>query len=433
MNQNTIKKELKILFPFHASPVSNTYQTISIRNILEEFQKKFNVQLFWFVYTPQRMEITEQRENEHILQIQDFKSAVDLLKQIKPDVIFVHASPGQIHYSISLAAKSLEIPTIGDFLDFTVPKNERTKSLVKSYMKQFFDQSIPGEPIGTKKKFMKRGRFFHYKTLFLIRTLFKLNMNIILIIKLLIKTFYFFLSHTHSRNPEYINTLHWVETEKLERELINLGFPKSSLIVVGNPIYDKSFQRISKFKKTSLSEKIRVLLVTNPLVEHGDISKTVRDNAIKKICSVLKPHKNKIDFQIKIHTIERLDEYQSLIVKSDPSVKIHQNGELLDFLENFDVLVFYSSKTTAAIFALLAEKPIIIIPFKDSDIFVERNLAIKSEINNLPNTIFNILKLNIPNKIEKQHFIKEYIYKSDGKASERIVNAISDLLSRRNL
>lgn len=432
MNQNEIKKELKILFPFHASPSLNTFQTISMRNILEEFQKEFNSKLFWFIYTPEGIEIVEQKKNEYILQIQDFRNAVDLLKQIKPDVIFAHASPGQIHYSISLAAKSLGIPTIGDFTDFTGAKNEQTKSLIKNYAKQFFEQNIPGESRDSEKKIMKRGRFFNYKTLFLIRTLLKLDINIFSIIKLLIKTSVFYLSHTHSRSPDYVNTLNWVETEKLEHELINLGFPKSSLFVSGNPVYDKSFLKISNFQKT-LSEKIRVLLVTSPIVEHGYISKIKRDETVKKICNVLKTHKNKIDFQIKIHGIENLKEYQSLILKSDPSIKVHQDGDLLDFLGMSDVLIFYSSKTTAAIFALLAEKPIIIIPFSDSDIFFKKNLAVKAEIDNLSDIIFNILKLNIPNKIDKQNFIKEYLYKFDGKASERIVYAISNLLTKQNL
>ena len=85
-------------------------------------------------------------------------------------------------------------------------------------------------------------------------------------------------SVTNQRHVEFSNTLHWVERESLKHELIDRGFKENSLTVIGNPMYDGILKKVHEIKSNYKKEgKIRVLLATTSLYEHGLWSKKQRD------------------------------------------------------------------------------------------------------------------------------------------------------------
>ena len=133
---------------------------------------------------------------------------------------------------------------------------------------------------------------------------------------------------------------------------------------------------------------------------------------------------------VKIHpSTARLSEYESLIHSIDKSIKIHQKGDIRDFLDDADVYIS-SEISTGEFFAVIARKPIIICNFfnnKNSNLLVENNVA---KLCKHPENLLSIIKETYPNpksEITRQKFIQKYLYKEDGRSSERISNSLIKL------
>ena len=70
-----------------------------------------------------------------------------------------------------------------------------------------------------------------------------------------------------------------------------------------------------------------------------------------------------------------------------------------------------------------------ITPTKKDDIFLAKDLALKcTDPSQIFNSILTVLKLNPATNEKREKFIRDYLYKSDGKASERIFNKMITLL-----
>ena len=95
---------------------------------------------------------------------------------------------------------------------------------------------------------MRRGRFWIQKYLFLLRTQLAVKMSILKIIE----DFFITLSAhfiLKKNNPKFAVDYHFVEGNLLFNNLIKMGYKKSSLILTGNPVYDKVFQKFSSEKE----------------------------------------------------------------------------------------------------------------------------------------------------------------------------------------
>ena len=266
------------------------------------------------------------------------------------------------------------------------------------------------------------------------RTQRNVQLNILKIIKNLFTLLRIYLSSTHGAiDSRFINSLHWLEGEILIEPLIKAGFPRSTLIVTGNPIYDEIFKNL-QITPSLKSDKIRVLLLTTSLYEHGFWTRKQRDDIIKETLTILSKHKNEISLVVKIHpTSEILSEYQSIINEIDPSIPIYQKEDILQFISNSDVIISFSSFSSAVLRAVTAKKPIIICNFSDlgNDFLLDNGIALEcKEPSQLISLIHQILLHPISNeKIEK--FIINYFYKPDGQAAERLSEAII-MLSKDN-
>lgn len=427
-------RTLRILIPLHTMPDVKSITTMYVENLIPAMKKRMNVHVVWFVYSPEHLFIKKNENTDTtILDIHDFKNAVELIQTVKPDVIFAGSDPGFIDYALASVGKSLQIPVISWFTNnITIDKSHI--SLIKSHFTRFFETSIPTDTSKSKKQFMKRGRFFAYKYLFLLKTQISMKMNILKISEefLMLSRLYLSKSILAGFNSKFANTIHFLENEDLIQQLLDAGYEKSTLVVTGNPIYDSVFQKLSVEKKLlEKTDKIRILLAPSTLYETGHWTREQRDNIVKDIVTKILEHKDEFELTIKIHpSTAILEEYVSLVNSIDPSIPVFQKGDILEFLFNSDIEISFSS-SSAEIFALLSGKPILICDFYNlkEDVLLDKGLAYRCKnISSLIDSIHETISFNQTLNQKRENFIKGLLFKWDGQAGERICDEIVKLL-----
>ena len=426
---------IKILIPSHVTPDTKSVISLFFENVLPVLKQHVKVQLIWFVYQPDQInDLTKISDDFKILDIHDYDNALELLQKEKPDIIFASATRSFIDYALSTAAKSMKIPTFSMFWsDWYYTSITNKTQRIKLNMGRFFQSSIPTDTNHNQRQKMRRGRFFMTKYFFLARTQKATKMNLFQIIS----NFFMLLKHIIFDIPtdsRFANTLHFLEDAKLQKSLIESGFKKSTLLLTGNPMFDESLKKslIQKnlFKK---NKRKRILLAPSTLYEHGFWKKEQRDSIIKKIVKQIHQNNDKLSLTVKIHpSTSILLEYRSIIDSIDSSIPIFQKGNIQEFFNNSDLVITFES-STAEVYAIIARKPIVICNFFNSeqDIMVKRGLAV--ECTDPSNLLESIQKAsNILEYDKKRYdFIKEFLYKPDGCASERICDEILKLLNKK--
>lgn len=365
-----------------------------------------------------------------ILDIHDYKNAVEVIQKEKPDLIYGGGSWNFIDYALSSAAKFFNIPVFCMvYSEIAIQKNK--KDIFKSNISRFFQKSVPTDTEIDTKKFMKRGRFYIYKYLFLLRTKFAIKSERI---HTIFKIWKFIFSDMNS-NVFANDTLHFLENENLLNQKINLGFNKSNLFVTGNPIYDMSFHKITNQKNIDTKNNIvRVLFVPSTLYEHGFWTRDQRDFAVKETVRQIINYE-KMTLTVKIHPSSSiLSDYESLVHSIDTSILVYQKGFIQDLLNNFDVILTFQSSTTE-VYAMLADKPIVICNYFDlqGDAFLERGLAVDcKEPSSLLASINLALINNLATVQKREDFIRESMFKWDGRSAERICNKLIELYEKKS-
>ena len=428
-------QSIRILIPTHVTPETKSLTTLFFENLLPVLKQHANVHMIWLVYQPDRIDQSQKiSDNMTIVDIHDYDNAIELLQKQKPDIIFASATRSFVDYALSTASKSMGIPTSSMFWSdwYYTPTSSKTQHAALS-MSRFFQSSTPTDTNQSQKQPMRRGRFFMSKYLFLARTQKAAKMNLFQIIS----NFFMLLKHNLfdvATDSRFANTIHFLEDEKLQKSLIEAGFEKSTLIVTGNPIFDNALQK-SLEQKSPLekSNKKRIHLAPSTLYEHGFWNKEQRDFAIKEIVNQIHQRNNEMSLTVKIHpSTSILSEYVSIINSIDSSIPVYQKGDIQEYLENMDLVITFQS-STAEVYAIIARKPIIICNFFQSqrDTLVEKGLAIECTD---PSNLVKLIE-QIPHNSEYDKkcddFIKEFLYKADGRASERICDEILKLLIKK--
>lgn len=427
---------LTILTPIHITPNIRSYRTNSFKNILKYLSKITEVQIVWLVYKPEKIDVKKYSDkNNIVLDIHDFESAIDVIKKIQPNIIWAAPTLNLPDFALSIAGKKLGIPVVGELVT-ELFFNDNDFNVLKTYVVSFFERTVPTDISDGDKKFMKRGRFFMYKLLFLIKTQKKIGWTFFKILK-----YFFILIKAHMtvykdvHNPKFACDIHFVETKKLVGELIRKGYDEEKLFVTGIPMYDEATEQIEKFEKSKInSSKKNILFLTHAMYEHGMWTKEQRNSLIRKVVTELSKQENNYNITIKIHpSSEQLSDYESIIHKINKSIKIIQQGDILEYILNADVIVTYSG-ASSLVYALMCNKPIIICNFYNlrNDIFIDGKVALscKNEIE-VKKTIEKIERGSFIKKEDVEKFIEEYFHKLDGKASERIGNKILKIVQNQ--
>jgi hypothetical protein len=425
--------KLKIMALHQIIPDKKSIVTLFFENLLPVLNKKFDVKLIWLVYTPDKIE--SKSSNNSFLDIHNYKNALSLLKKEKPDLIFATANPTFIDYSVSLAAKYLKIPVVSGFSGRKFDEMSRSR-LITSYFTRFFQSTVPSDFEKNKKQFFRRGRFLIFKYIFLLKTQraikfspFKIFQNSIM----LFKTFSY--PTDFLVDPRFSNTLHWVDGQFYYDLALKSGFSKDSLVKTGDPVYDLAFKKTAyTIPNKRNTKKINVLLITSAMYEHGIWTKNQRDSLIKGIVKEYSKNNTNFSLTIKIHpSSENLSNYKSLLDEINSDVIICQNGDILDFLLDADVVIGFVTHS-ALEYALIFRKPIIICNLYNlkNDTYLEKNLSLECTcLSDLFNLISYSLTNNPATEKKVNNYISEYLYKSDGLASERLCNAIVKLIETK--
>ena len=126
---------------------------------------------------------------------------------------------------------------------------------------------------------------------------------------------------------QLVNNLSWYNL------FINLGFDKEKLALTGSPYWDPIFKKIEKYNLNNNynHEKIKVLIITSPIVEHGYCTYNERDILFKKIFKEL--NDDSIEFALKIHpSSEKRVSYEKLLKKNNLKNLIFQDKKLWDLI-----------------------------------------------------------------------------------------------------
>jgi len=422
---------VKILITHYALPELRSFRTIIMEQVLE-FLKNHNFDVEWFIYMPDKIKSNLKRNEKYkILDFHDYDNAVDLIRDIKPDIIYASAYPITTDMAITLAGKHFKIPVVADVVN-QVAVEDRLEKMIKTNISGFFQSSVSTDDDQNEKQFMRRGRFWINKYRFLFRTQIILKINFIKIIK---DFFIIILSHSKWKdinNVKYAVDYHFVEGNLLFNNLIKNGYNKSSLILTGNPVYDKVFQKLSQITPSTKNSKIRVLLLTHSLYEHGFWTRKQRDDLVKELVTEISKHKDEMSLVVKIHpSSEILSDYEKLIHPIDPSIPIYQEEDLQEFLNNSDVVIVYSA-SSGPIQALILKKPIIMINQNlPGDIMLERKIVTECvDPSKIISSIHQAISSNPATESKINEFVEDYLFKTDGLAYERVGKAIIEIIKK---
>ena len=264
------KHKIKILLPLYTLPSVPLVHSRIFEALLPKLEEKYDVELNCFVYLPDR--ISTKLEGYKILDIHDFSNAVELIRNIRPDLVYGHMAPAlDPQFAVPLAAKFLNVPVLSGVWSNRWIKNRKSKKIF-SYFMRFFENQVPFETNKNKKTFLRRGKFFIYKTLFLYKTLRAMRFSRFESFSKLCEISKQFFVDAHSStgryDPKYVSDLHWLENDSMKNEMSRYGFKKDTLIVTGNPLYDIPIKRIQNFKSQHrINKKIQVLFATSTVVE----------------------------------------------------------------------------------------------------------------------------------------------------------------------
>jgi hypothetical protein len=289
---------------------------------------------------------------------------------------------------------------------------------------------------GSEKKFLRRTRFFIYKYNFLIKTKKSLGFPFIKTLESLIHDFIMVISNT---SPMYnrLSDLNLLPDEGWLKSLLDLKFDEKRLTISGNPFLDKAFREIQE-KKTfdnSIENKgIRILIVTDSLVEHGFWSSKEKEQFLKNLFLELKKLQNST-FSLKIHpSSESKLDYENLLQKLQFNFPIYQHEDLWDLISEHDIVISYGhthAHTELACgikFILLDEGlDLPLMPLVQEGISSGHIVKCKSFKELIP-TIQSILQKKIEFTDEFIKAREKLFFKFDGKSGERAANAILETI-----
>jgi len=429
---------LKILVPYPNSfdTISNT--SLIIRSLLPVLKKKIDVEILWVSYQSEKLPPNTKNESEiRILDLHNYNNALDLLTKEKPDIIYVSPYPEFIHYSFSLAGKFLGIPTINLlYYDLTMSNERPRTKLFFSYLRRFFQNSIPTEKSYKKHKIFRRGRYIFYKLIFFIKTLFAIKIPFFKIVNEVIYLFRYPLLTSGILEPRFALTKHYLQNEIILENFLKRNYDRSCLLVTGNPMFDKFFIKkptnlISKEKEN----KIKILIAPDSFYEFGIWTKSQRSEILKKIINEINKEKDHFSIIVKIHpSAATLDDYTEIVNSIDETIPVFQKGGIEDYLDQIDLVISYSSESTGLIYSLLAKKPIIIFNFfndKIVDIIAKNLISECSSSDSLLTIIKNILLENPISDENLSNYITKFLFKGDGLAGKRICDDIFCLINKK--
>jgi len=422
---------MKIFVPTSTHPSKDSTLNKIVKNILDNLKLIDSTYCIWFLYKPEKFRRSK-NSDEMIIDIHDYENAVQVLQDVKPDCVITNNNKyATIDFAFSLAAKFLNIPLIYcKIVDFTDDENSKKIAQIKDNFKRNLRKFVLKDP-NTKQL---HGSFIMFKNKFLFETKKRVENNTIGNIKAQLGSqIFYFIGNPEKRFSDLadlnlVNNKMWFDVFK------KCGIDEKKMVLTGNPYWDEYFQIFnqSNFSKEPVEHKpIKVLIITNPLVEHGHWSEKQRDDMISNLIKAIS-EKNEFSFSFKIHpTSEDILIYQNYAEKMNVDVKIYQNEPFWDIIRDFDVMISYGFSMIHTEIALAGCRMILfnfdqefrIMPLVDSAInsgFIQKC----DKFDELPLMIKDLAKRKIEFDQNHNQEVEKYFYKFDGNSGRRVAEAI---------
>jgi len=235
------------------------------------------------------------------------------------------------------------------------------------------------------------------------------------------------------------STHYIVPGEAFKKELIRLGAAKENIRVTGAVFLDSILEHTGEKEKEGKQKE--VLFLTSPFVEFNYLGKDYYFDCIMKLLKEFKKL-GEAHFLIKLHPSERyMDEYQSLIkelkCRNVDVIQSQSKGDLYTLINDCDLFISFGS--TATIESMILDKPTINISIIKEENFLEFDPIAEDpdsgvRIKSLETTAEEIRKCLFDMetrerlKDARERFIRSYLYKVDGMAGKRVLDAIKDLI-----
>jgi len=424
-------KKITILIPKIKPPDVSDIVTTQIENILSALKEKFTLTVVWLIFQPTPFKDYSYKDYQ-VIDYRTYENSIDAIDKVQPDLILNEVRLGINGISFGISSHYRKIPCI---TITPTGKSEffSTTFSTKSNLHLIFSDKVIADVSNQKPKKFAMLKYSIHRYIFLLKSLKKSGYGIIDILKFIsfYPRFQLFSKTYPSLHKITTGNLNFCFNEHWLSRLVDAGFKKSNLLLVGDPAFDTLFSEssISEFPK-STPEKTRILFCPTPMHEHGWLSKNEEHNLILKIINEIISNSN-FEISLKIHpSSSSFTEYESLLKSSDQYVKLYQKENIMSLLKEFDVMLTYGS-SNVILNGILSKKPIILFNYEkknklsrlsDSKIIKECN-----EISELNHTLLSCTKKNIPDDVF-DNYIKSQIGVFDGKNSKRIAKHIEKLL-----
>lgn len=431
-------KTLTILIPNKKLPKFHDLFTIQCKNICEQLQKMYNIQLIWVIVPPEEMKNSENGESR-LVDSRNFTNAVDVINSAKPDLILINGSLDFHNVEMAMVAKFKKIPLVTLFYrNLSHVTTISTFKTIKTRFRAIFsDKALkihsPEKPIR-----FNLFKFYVEQTVFLNKTLEKIHYNFLDRIK-----FFLFYIRTviFSYEPSDVissGDINLCSNEEWRDRLIKFGFNNSFIIISGDPYFDKLFLELENKKRRRLPKnKIKVLFCTSTMYNHGLSSKNDEYELITSTVKEILKH-DEFEVSIKVHpSMAVRSDFEELITKRiQHDVTLYQNENLAELINNSDVMITYGS-SGAIYHGVLLQIPIINLEFGTevtsfNNIIDEKVITSCHNLDSLHTEIKKSLERDVPKK-DYEKFIETQIGKFDGKCSERAATVIFNLIQEKNI
>ena len=426
---------MKIFVPTTTHPSKRSSPVLYIKNILKNLK---TVSCVWLLYQPQKFQ-TSHSSQETVLDIHDYNNAIQVLKEVKPDCVITNNNKYvPVDFAFSLAAKFLNIPLINyKIVDLDEPEASRNLAQMKSNIKRNLQKVLSKN----SKSNTSHSSFIILKNKFLYETKKSIGVNRIKNAKSQLDNIMFHFVGNPSDRFLDLADLHLVNNDIWLKMLKESGIDEKRMVVTGNPYWDELYQIYEKeaFSKEPINHKpIKILVVTNPLVEHGHWSEKEREEFISSLIEILSKDKNFL-FSFKIHpSSEDIGTYVNYLKKINVDAKIYQKESFWDIAKNFDVVISYGYSTIHSEIAIAGYRMLLINVKKNLRRMPILNSGIKSGfieecdyMEQLPMLVENLIHRKIEFHQNHTKEIEKLLYKFDGKSGMRAAEAIMMMMNEK--
>lgn len=228
--------------------------------------------------------------------------------------------------------------------------------------------------------------------------------------------------------------------EHTKRTLIHAGVDPNKIVITGGQQWDdligllktKNFSKNNICKRLGLNKDKKIVLFAGLI----DYNPTLGEKELKTVLKAVKkfPH---LQLLIRAHPVESVERYKSICreLAIDDAVIIKKPHDY-DSILACDI--FITQYSTVALDAIIADKPVITINLsKSPDVYpyAKSGAALgvykEEEMVEALDKIINEPGLQEEMEIKRKKFISEHIYKTDCKATNRIIDIIIDMIKNK--